>query len=336
MDDLYSKILWEGYGIKNNKTTRVRTGFVCKTDNGDVELKKARTRKKNLLFAHDVKEHLHNKGFININRFYTTKDNVPFFEKDETVYVVEKLLPKGILEEETLDDFKLGIKTLGEIHNLGKDIKTKFATWEEAKLQQTFQKRTNELGKVHGRIKKDAKYNNMDRLVMNAYDKCMNQCVQANDFLEKANYSQLFQKAKEGNVFCHGSFKGDAVRKSENNEIFISGFEYAKSDLHIIDLCNYLKRFLRKVGGTKQDVLTLILEYDKKNKLSYEESQLLKALAIYPEKFLGVINEHYNKRRCCVSSAMEERLTKIIKDENESISLLDYLEWSFSENLFKN
>lgn len=335
MEDLYSKMLWEGYGIKNHNTTRVRTGLICKTDSGYVELKKARTRRKNLLFAHDVKEHLFKHGFCNVNRFYTTKSGVPFYEKDNTIYVVEKLLPKDILEESSIDDFELGIKTLGKLHKVGKNIVTKHSDWEQGKLEETFKKRTNELGKVYARIKKDRKYDNMDSLVMNAYDKCMNQCIQANDFLKSADYSNLFIKAKNDNVFCHGSFKGDAVRKDDNGDIFVGGFEYAKSDFPIIDLCNYLKRFLRKIGGNKEDVLSLILTYNEENSISYEESLLLKAFAIYPEKFLRIINEHYNKRRCCLSSAMEERLSKIIIDEDESISLLSYMEWSFSKNLFK-
>lgn len=331
MDDLYSKILWDGFGIKNRSITRIRTGFICQTDIGTIELKKARARKKNLLFAHDVKEHLHKNSFTNLNRFIVAKDKAPFFVKDDTTYVVEEILPSNTLEETTLNDFILGSQTLGEMHNVASDIKTHHSMWDEGKLERIFQKRTSELNKVRNRIQKEKRYDNMDRLVINAYEKCMGQCLQAQDFLKNANYQKLFQDAKNKSVFCHSSFKGDNIRVGENGNIFVGGFEYAKSDFPIMDLCSYLKRFLRKVGGGKEDINSIIMSYHEKNPISYEESLLLKALAIYPEKFLRVINEHYNKRRCCVSSAMEDRLTQIIKDEDESIALLKYLEWSFSE-----
>lgn len=326
MEDMYSKILWEGYGIKNHNTTRVRTGFICKTDKGVIELKKARVRKRNLLFAHDVKEHLYKNGFKRLNRFFVTKDNMPFYEKDETLYVLEELLPKETLAETTIEDFLQGIKVLGNLHKLGKGLETKYATWDEGKLERTFQKRTNELGKVRGRIQKEGRYDNIDRLVMGAYEKCMNQCLQATEFLSNANYNNLFEKAKRDNAFCHSNYKGDSVHKDDNNNLYIGGFEYVKSDFPVIDLCNYLKRFLRKAGGNKDDILNLMEAYHKENPLSKEETLLLKALSIYPEKFLKVINEHYNKRRCCLSSAMEERLASVIKDEDESISLLSYLD----------
>ena len=55
MEDTYGKILWEGYGLKYYGGTRTRTGLICKTDVGLRELKKARSRREDLLFAHEVK-----------------------------------------------------------------------------------------------------------------------------------------------------------------------------------------------------------------------------------------------------------------------------------------
>ena len=52
MEDTYGKILWEGYGLKYYGGTRTRTGLICKTDVGLRELKKARSRREDLLFAH--------------------------------------------------------------------------------------------------------------------------------------------------------------------------------------------------------------------------------------------------------------------------------------------
>ena len=51
MEDTYGKILWEGYGLKYYGGTRTRTGLICKTDVGLRELKKARSRREDLLHS---------------------------------------------------------------------------------------------------------------------------------------------------------------------------------------------------------------------------------------------------------------------------------------------
>lgn len=38
-------------------------------------------------------------------------------------------------------------------------------------------------------------------------------------------------------------------------------------------------------------------------------------MLLYPEKFLRLINEYYNRRRTCVSPAMRERLAAAAKEE---------------------
>lgn len=78
MEDTYGKILWEGYGLKYYGGTRTRTGLICKTDVGLRELKKARSRREDLLFAHEVKTCLYRNGFSALSLFYTAQDGQPF------------------------------------------------------------------------------------------------------------------------------------------------------------------------------------------------------------------------------------------------------------------
>ena len=73
MEDTYGKILWEGYGLKYYGGTRTRTGLICKTDVGLRELKKARSRREDLLFAHEVKTCLYRNGFSALSLFYNGK-----------------------------------------------------------------------------------------------------------------------------------------------------------------------------------------------------------------------------------------------------------------------
>lgn len=327
MEDLNSKVLWNGYGLKKQSQTRVRTGFICKTNKGTILLKKSRGKRKNILFAHDVKETLHKNDFLNINRFIVTTENSPYYEQDNILYIVEDILPEKDLEEISIDNFNTGIKTLGEIHKKGKVTGKSNSNydWDNSDLNTQFIKRTNELGKIKARIKKDKHKTHFDLMVLNSYDELMEQCNQAQSYLKSTNYTTLLHQCKEEGTFCHNSFKGDNIKLDDQNNIYVGGFENITRDIPIIDLNYYLKRFLRKVDGNKEDLLKLLKAYNSQNTLREQDIMFLKALAIYPEKFLRIINEHYNRRRTCLSSAMEERLSIAISEETKSQALLSYL-----------
>ena len=51
---------------------------------------------------------------------------------------------------------------------------------------------------------------------------------------------------------------------------------------------------------------------------------LLQGMLLYPEKFLRLINEYYNRRRTCVSPAMRERLAAAAKEELNGVRLKKY------------
>ena len=113
MEDTYGKILREGYGLKYYGGTRTRTGLICKTDVGLRELKKARSRREDLLFAHEVKTCLYRNGFSALSLFYTAQDGQPFFAWDGNLYLLENPMPTKGLEEDNAGDFVAGAAIMG-------------------------------------------------------------------------------------------------------------------------------------------------------------------------------------------------------------------------------
>ena len=58
MEEIYEKIMREGYGLQLRHGTRTRTGLVCRTDRGLRELKKPRGSTDSLRLAFDVRKRL--------------------------------------------------------------------------------------------------------------------------------------------------------------------------------------------------------------------------------------------------------------------------------------
>ena len=95
MEEIYEKIMREGYGLQLRHGTRTRTGLVCRTDRGLRELKKPRGSTDSLRLAFDVKKRLRENGFANISRCYPTLEGEPFYRQDGTLYILEDLLFGG-------------------------------------------------------------------------------------------------------------------------------------------------------------------------------------------------------------------------------------------------
>ena len=325
MEEIYEKILREGYGLRFYSGTRTRTGLVCKTDKGLRELKKARERLNSIRYAHDVKECLYGNGFTVISRFYNTMDGQPCFVKEGTVYVLEELLPTAALEEDGKEAFVRGAETLGKMHSCAKGLDSKFVQWDKERLPAQFAKRRAELAKIKRRIQKQGGYDAIDLLVLDNYDTYMEQTLQAEALLEQADYTALFEKAQKAGTFCHHSFKGENLRVAEGGRLYVGGFEGCSSDMPLLDLAAYLKRYMKKTDGDRDGVLEMLASYQKNNPLDEREVILLQALVIYPEKFLRLINEYYNKRRACVSPAMQERLALAAEEERSAKELFNFI-----------
>lgn len=325
MEDANKKVLWEGYGMDYYGGMRTRTGMVCKTNLGLLELKKARDTVPHIRFAHDVKEQLYRNGFEHIARFRESLEGNPFFHWNETTYVLEDVLPRDVLEEDGLEAFAKGAKTLGQMHKNAHGLESAYGLWNSEKLPQQFAKRQGEFAKIKRRVQKMGKLDAIDMLVVQNYTPYMERVECALEYLDLGEYTIHMEGEKKRGTFCHRTFKGSNIR-TQNNQIFVGGFDHATADLGLLDLAAYLKRYMKKLDGTKEGVCKIVETYNDIAHLTDKEFLLLQAFIIYPEKFLRLLNEFYNRRKTCISPAMEQRMMEVITEENKSQKLLGYLE----------
>ena len=155
MEELYKKILWEGYGLQLRGTSRVRTGLICRTDKGLRELKKPRGHKENLYFAFDVKKQLRENGFTCIGRFYPTQEGEPFYQQDGVLYTLEDVMPAEALAEDSAAAFIRGAEVLGRMHAAAKGLQSSYAQWDREKLPRRYAKRRSGLAKLKKRSEKN-------------------------------------------------------------------------------------------------------------------------------------------------------------------------------------
>ncbi|WP_317855105.1 hypothetical protein [Chakrabartyella piscis] len=324
MEDINKTILWEGYGLRYYGGIRTRTGVICKTDAGPLELKKARDGSLHICFAQDIKEQLFANGFTKIARFRKTVDDAPFFVWNETTYVLEDVLPADVLEEKDIQGFEKGSSVLGQLHKHAKGLESTYGLWDSEKLPKQFAKRHSELAKIKHRIQKTNQLDALDLMVVQNYGAYMSRVEEAMAYLKEGGYVLHMEAAQQRGTFCHKSFKGSNLRV-KNGVVYVAGFEHAAADTGLVDLAAYLKRYMKKTDGLEAGVGEILSAYTKVMAMEAEDFLLLQALILYPEKFLRLINELYNKRKTCISPAMKQRMKEVIAEEDKSQRLLGYL-----------
>ena len=323
MEDINEKILWEGYGLRFRGGTRTRTGLICRTDQGLRELKKPRGSMESLRLAFDVKEHLRKNGFRQVSRFYRTIEEEPFYLHDGVPYTLEDVTPGEAMAEEREETFLKGAEILGRMHRAAKGLTSEAAQWNRMHLPKLYEKRRRELAKIRHRNDKRRNYDAIDLLLIRHYDRFMAQVQEAEELLKKGNYSMAVEQAEKAGAFCHNAYKGEALRLNERGEIYVGSFDKCSSELPLADLAYYLRRYLKKTEGNVGGVEKMLENYGEHCPLSASDLTILQGMLVYPEKFLRLVNEYYNRRRACVSPAMQERLASAAREEENGRILKD-------------
>ena len=321
MEEIYEKIMREGYGLQLRHGTRTRTGLVCRTDRGLRELKKPRGSTDSLRLAFDVKKRLRENGFANISRCYPTLEGEPFYRQDGTLYILEDVLPQGTLAEDCAETFLQGAETLGEMHAAAKGLASEAAHWEKNRLPQLYAKRRSELAKVRRRNDKRGSYDAIDLLLLQYYEPYMERAAEAEELLCRGGYAEAIARTAQEGGFCHNAYKGEALRQETDGRIFVGNFDKCSAELPLADLAAYIRRYFKKTEGTAAGISAMLERYGRHCPLSERDMILVQGMLLYPEKFLRLINEYYNRRRTCVSPAMRERLAAAAKEELNGVRL---------------
>lgn len=325
MEEIYEKIMREGYGLQLRHGTRTRTGLVCRTERGLRELKKPRGSVDSLRLAFDVKKRLRENGFLGISRCYPTLEGEPFYQLDGVRYILEDVLPQGTLPEDCAESFLQGAEVLGEMHKAAKGVKSEAAHWERNRLPHLYAKRRSELAKVRRRNDKRGSYDAIDLLLLQYYEPYMERAAEAEELLCRGGYEKAVEQAAQEGGFCHNAYKGEALRQEADGRIFVGNFDKCITELPLADLAAYIRRYFKKTEGTAAGLSAMLERYGRHCPLSEQDMTLLQGMLLYPEKFLRLINEYYNRRRTCVSPAMRERLAAAAREELNGVRIKSML-----------
>lgn len=321
MDDINAKILHQGFGIKLISSYRTRTGLVCRTDKGMLELKKTFSDEESLDRECALKEYLILRGLTGLDIMIRTVDDKPCYKTEDAAYILIKYIPSRRLDMEDNNDVIEASSALALFHNAAEGFVDNRMRRTYGSLESTFEKREGEFSRIRRKIKSTGTYSPVDLLVIKYYDYYTERIKYAEDLLKKSNYMTISEKASKAYSICHNSFKNDNVRKSEDGEIIISGLDGCTYDLSIIDVAHLIRKYTKNDTADEYGVSLILENYSRPRCITSEETDVIKAMLSYPYKFLKLCNEHYNKRRVCISEASIERFENCIARRDREMQL---------------
>ncbi len=324
MEDMNSKVL-SGYGLKLISSTRNRTGFVCKTDKGYKEVKKNNSGEKALIFQSEAKQHLKNRGFQNVTTFSVALDGNPFYSCDGNLYVVEDYIDSREIELNQNDMLLNATRTLARMHIASQGFDSEIKKTNIGKLPILYEKRKNELTKIKKWISSQSHLSEMDLIVLKNYGYYKKKVNEAIEILCNSRYQSLMEEAERERCFCHNAFKGENLRLTQQGTLQVSGFHKCAYDYCILDLAEFIRRYLKENDADVETVDSILKEYDKIRTVTPDDLELIYAILTYPYKFLKLCNEYYNKRRVYVSDAIVQKMNQCITQSAKCDEIIEGL-----------
>jgi CotS family spore coat protein len=307
-------LLQESYDIKINSITNYRDMFIANTNNGKRLIKITTLKPERVCFISEVKEHLINNGFINIDKNnYTNSGKVFITYNYQTIYMSNYIDGRECNLENKDETIKCA-RLLANMHKASKgficseDSKSRS---ELGKLPSCYKKRLDEIKK----LKKNAQKGKLkfDNLMCQYVDYFYEMGEKAINMLDVSDYYLLVEESEKTKNISHHDFNHHNIFV-KNEDMYLINFEYCCYDLKIYDLVNLLRRKMRKCEWNINEADRIINEYCKIETLCKSEFELMKIMFMFPQKFWRIVNKYYNSKKGCTEKSYINRLQEVIDE----------------------
>ncbi len=323
MDEIFEKILFNGYGLKLYSAKRIRTCLICSTDKGITALKKRPADSLMVSFEGACREKLIENGFDKISSFIKTVDDEYCFTYLDQIYTLE---PYRELITPDTDNEKVilsAVKTLAQMHNAAYGLDFEGGRSTLGRLEELFNKRTAYLRHIRKDIIRRGDYDIMDMIIKNNYDYFISRSVAAVEKLKSSGYEKLVAESAEKKTFCHNSYKSGNYMLDRNNSIVVESMPKAAYEIPCWDIAFFLRRMMKKADFDCEYMKRIFFTYAGNTVFTKQEEDVVKAIITFPWKFMNLCNEYYNKKRnYCLNPAVERFQRCIEASVNEEKILM--------------
>ena len=316
--------LLEQYDLEVLRTRKGRGAILCETSNGLYIFKEYGGSLEKLLFQDKLLKSLKEQGNDFVEQIVPTKEGELIVTDYERTNYFLKTYFEG--RECNINDESERIEAVRFLAKVHKEMFVPKDTFSCPKcdILFEFEKHNREMKKVKRFLKEKSQKNGFEIYLMQNYDM----------FYEKAlettrNLKEFFLDTKETCLdekepVCHGDFQYHNLLKTEQGFALIN-FEKSIVDYPVRDLYFFMRKLLEKNNWNTHLGEELIGAYQEVFPLCARDMLQLYYRFAYPEKFWKIVNFYYNNRKVWIPDKVCEKLSKLIEEEENRQSFLDYL-----------
>lgn len=174
-------------------------------------------------------------------------------------------------------------------------------------LQEELEKRTRELKRVQGFIRKKQKKSPFEDYYLQAVPEFLKEAEELTEKLKNTRYQQLRKEAIETGRICHGEWNQHNIL-FDHGQMVLTNFEHAKIDLQIMDFFLFLRKVMEKQGWKISVGERMVQTYEMIRPISQEEKKILAVRLAYPEKLWKMANHYYHTNKSWIPLKDLEKL----------------------------
>lgn len=317
MEEITQQLL-EEFNFKVRSIRKSKYMYICRNERQARIIKLSSQSCEQILFIEEIKKRLLENGFKNIDKYYFSSQQTPFFSCENGVYVMSDYIDYPEADFENPKQMKEIVKAVAKIHKLGSGYEMKNPEPYQASAIDKFEKGIKKLKSIKKIVCSQKKYSDFDISFIKHYESYLSDALEAQEILNNSKIIALNEEGIKRRLFCHNALKEENILFSSKG-IFITGFDNATPQHYVLDLYQLIERYMRKHGAeylTLEELLDIYFRYNEKDERLYP---ILFAFLKFPFRFIKICESFYNKKRNWVPNSTKEQLKELLelKEINE-------------------
>lgn len=316
MEDLNATIL-RGFAIKPKNIVKNKHYYICDTNKGYIVIKKTFDNLENIIFQHDIKEHLYNCGFTNIDRFFLSTTQNPYFLFANSTYIATNYIPYNETEFSNKAQFEEVIKNIAIMHKLLMNVKfSDIIFYGESDIVLGYESSLQNFNNIKKRITSQSRLSDFDVIFLKNYSFYKKVILESISILNDTNIKKQIGFAKENNIVSHNLLKEENILIN-SDLVYITNFTNSNINPQILDISFLIRRYMKIFQQENFSITEIIHIYTKyNNSFTCDDFKILYPMLKFPYKYLKICFQYYSKKRTWAPSAIINRMETLISNKD--------------------
>lgn len=288
----------------------IREKGYYKTVDGKRVIRKTKDACEQILARYEIIERCIQAGYPWVERFYMSQSGKPYVAADGGLYVMTDLIRCPDANFSELAECLKAVRAIARWHSCARGAGLTLPLYKgrpPIPLIEEYRTQSEAIASILKRVRKQSKWSDFDVMFLKSCPDYGERIQQALQLMEGTSYLKRFNKAKQAGHICHGGLK-EACLRICGEHVFITKFDHIAVDYQLNDLCSLVRRG-QNAGLEHEKILEA---YNQIIPLDEEEEVILEAMLLYPNAFVKLVTEYYQKRRSWTPIAMANKMREIL------------------------